>query len=49
MQRKPFLARYPDMRFGYLIELKSIARSEYNDQKLKENRRSRGTVQKICS
>ena len=33
---EPFLARYPDMRFGYLIELKYIARGEYNPEKLKE-------------
>jgi hypothetical protein len=33
---EPFLARYPDMRFGYLIELKYIARSEYNQVKLQE-------------
>ena len=33
---EPFLARYPDMRFGYLIELKYIARSDYNAKKLKE-------------
>jgi len=33
---EPFLARYPDMKFGYLIELKYIARSEYNGVKLKE-------------
>ncbi|MEZ4865494.1 MAG: AAA family ATPase [Caldilineaceae bacterium] len=33
---EPFLARFPDMRFGYLIELKYIARSEYTANKLKE-------------
>jgi Predicted AAA-ATPase/PD-(D/E)XK nuclease superfamily len=33
---EPFLARYPDMRFGYLVELKYIARSEYSPEKLKE-------------
>jgi hypothetical protein len=33
---EPFLARFPDMRFGYLLELKYIARSEYNADKLKE-------------
>lgn len=33
---EPFLARFPDMRFGYLIELKYIARSEYNADKLAE-------------
>lgn len=33
---EPFLARYPDMQFGYLIELKYIARSDYNDAKRKE-------------
>ncbi|MFN8486709.1 MAG: AAA family ATPase [Caldilineaceae bacterium] len=33
---EPFLARYPDMKFGYLLELKYIARSEYNEAKLKE-------------
>jgi hypothetical protein len=33
---QPFLARYPDMRYGYLIELKYIARSEFSDAKLLE-------------
>ncbi len=33
---EPFLARYPDIRYGYLIELKYTARSEFNDLKLKE-------------
>lgn len=33
---EPFLARYPDMQFGYLIELKYVARSEYNAEKLQE-------------
>ncbi len=32
---EPFLARYPDMPYGYLVELEYIARSEYNDAKLK--------------
>jgi len=33
---EPFLARYPDMRFGYLIELKYIPRSEFSSAKLQE-------------
>lgn len=33
---EPFLARFPDMRYGYLIELKYIARSECNESKLQE-------------
>lgn len=32
---EPFLARFPDMRYGYLIELKYIPRKEYSDAKLK--------------
>ncbi len=32
---EPFLARYPDIPYGYLIELEYIARSEYNEAKLK--------------
>jgi hypothetical protein len=31
---QPFLARYPDMRYGYLIELKYMARSEYSAERL---------------
>jgi hypothetical protein len=33
---EPFLAQYPDMNFGYLVELEYIARSEFNDTKLQE-------------
>ena len=33
---EPFLARYPDMRFGYLIELKYIPRNEFSPAKLQE-------------
>jgi hypothetical protein len=33
---EPFLARFPDMCFGYLIELKYLARSEYSADKLQE-------------
>jgi hypothetical protein len=33
---EPFLARYPDMRYGYLIELKYIPRSEFNATHLTE-------------
>ena len=33
---EPFLARYPDMRFGYLIELKYIPRGEFNQARLRE-------------
>ncbi|MFN8443540.1 MAG: AAA family ATPase [Caldilineaceae bacterium] len=32
---EPFLARYPDMRFGYLIELEYIPRNEFSDTRLK--------------
>lgn len=31
---EPFLARYPDMKFGYLIELKYISRSDFSEDKL---------------
>ena len=33
---EPFLARYPDMRFGYLIELKYIPRNEFSPKKLQQ-------------
>lgn len=33
---EPFLARYPDMRYGYLIELEYIARTDYSDARLKK-------------
>lgn len=33
---EPFLARYPDMRYGYLIELKYIPRNEFDDRRLKK-------------
>jgi hypothetical protein len=31
---EPFLAQYQDMKFGYLIELKYISRSEFDETKL---------------
>ena len=34
---EPFVARFPDMLFGYLIELKYIKRSEFTDAKLNKN------------
>ncbi|MEZ4867202.1 MAG: AAA family ATPase [Caldilineaceae bacterium] len=33
---EPFLARYTDMKYGYLIELKYMARNEYSNVKLQE-------------
>jgi hypothetical protein len=33
---EPFLARYPDMQFGYLMELKYIPRSEFSQARLQE-------------
>lgn len=33
---EPFLAQYPDMNFGYLVELEYIARNEFTDGKLQE-------------
>ncbi|MFN8493332.1 MAG: AAA family ATPase [Caldilineaceae bacterium] len=33
---EPFLARYPDMRYGYLIELEYISRNDFNDTRLKQ-------------
>lgn len=33
---EPFLAQYPNMHFGYLVELEYIARNEFNDDKLQE-------------
>lgn len=34
---EPFLARFPDMQYGYLIELKYIPRKEFNENKLQKN------------
>lgn len=33
---EPFLARYPDMRFGYLIELEYIPRNDFSEARLKQ-------------
>lgn len=33
---EPFLARYPDMQFGYLVELEYISRSEFDEAKLQK-------------
>ncbi|MDM8538815.1 AAA family ATPase [Desulfobacterales bacterium HSG17] len=33
---EPFLARFPDMPFGYLIELKDISRTKFTDELLQE-------------
>ncbi|MEM7127790.1 MAG: AAA family ATPase [Chloroflexota bacterium] len=33
---EPFLARYPDMQYGYLIELEYIGRSSFTKKKLQE-------------
>lgn len=33
---EPFLTRYREMGFGYLLELEYIARNEFNDKKLQE-------------
>ncbi len=33
---EPFLARYTDMKYGYLIELKYITRGEFSQDKLQE-------------
>ena len=33
---EPFLARYPDMQSGYLIELKYIPRGEFSEARLQE-------------
>jgi hypothetical protein len=33
---EPFLARYPDMGYGYLIELKYIPRGQFSDARLAE-------------
>ncbi|MCP4106312.1 MAG: AAA family ATPase [Desulfobacteraceae bacterium] len=37
---EPFLARFPDMTFGYLIELKYISRGEFKDSLLQKKIRS---------
>ncbi|MFZ4660991.1 MAG: PD-(D/E)XK nuclease domain-containing protein, partial [Caldilineaceae bacterium] len=31
---EPFLARYRDMKFGYLVELKYISRNDFNQRQL---------------
>ena len=31
---EPFLARYRDMKFGYLVELKYISRNDFNQSQL---------------
>ncbi|MDM8522288.1 PD-(D/E)XK nuclease domain-containing protein [Desulfococcaceae bacterium HSG8] len=33
---EPFLAKFPDMRFAYLIELKYIPRGKFSDELLQE-------------
>jgi hypothetical protein len=33
----PFLAKYPDLPYSYLIELKYISKSDYNEKKHQEN------------
>ena len=33
---EPFSAKYPDVAFSFLIELKYIPRSEYSEDKMKE-------------
>ncbi len=33
---EPFLSKYPDLKYGYLIELKYIKRSEFSDEKQQE-------------
>jgi hypothetical protein len=33
---KPFLSKYPDLKYSYLIELKYLTRSEYCEDKLQE-------------
>lgn len=33
---EPFTAKYPDLKYGYLIELKYMKRSEFSEEKLKE-------------
>ncbi len=33
---EPFMAKFPDMRFGYLMELKYITRAEYGERVLEE-------------
>jgi hypothetical protein len=33
---EPFLARYPDMQFGYFVELKYIARNDFTAARLQE-------------
>ncbi len=41
---EPFLARFPDMKYGYLIEMKYISRSEYSES-LKQKKISEAETQ----
>ncbi len=34
---EPFLPKYPDVKYGYLIELKYMKRGEYTEERLQEN------------
>ncbi|QTA88187.1 ATP-binding protein [Desulfonema magnum] len=33
---EPFMSKYPDLKYAYLIELKYISRGEFSDEKMKE-------------
>ncbi len=33
---EPFLSKYPDLKYGYLLELKYIKRSEFSEEKQQE-------------
>ena len=47
---EPFLARYPDMRYGYLIELEYISRTEYSEERLrKEIAEAEGQLRQYAS
>ncbi len=46
---EPFLARFPDMKYGYLVEMKYIKRSEYSDSlKLEKLEQARKKLQKYA-
>lgn len=47
---EPFLARYPDMRYGYLIELEYISRTDYSEARLrKEIAEAEGQLRQYAS
>ncbi|RLC19492.1 MAG: hypothetical protein DRI57_07090 [Deltaproteobacteria bacterium] len=47
---EPFVAKFPDMRYGYLIEMKYVTRSEYTEEvKLEKIRQARDQLRKYAN